>query len=354
MPLTVVAIIAAATLSGPAEGAPSQKKAIWGPVDAFSAYEDLGAGIFQDTLAWRAVADTRPLDARNPADPAYRWPSELDRAIASAQSRGMRVSLLLTTSPGWANGNRDRRWAPRKVRDFADFAVAASRRYPAVHHWMIWGEPSKAGRFQPLQEAMGHRLTRGQKAGPRKYARMLDATYAALKGQNRRNTVIGGNTWSGGEVVPLNFLKAMRLPDGRRPRMDLYGHNPFTMRIPRLSGGPIAYGWADFSELDALTRWLDRLGYRNSRGRKLRLFLSEFSLPTDHANYEFPIWVDQEIQALWISSALRVARRWNRIYTFGYLGLYDDPPRSDGLEVNRGLIERSGRKKPSYRAFKRG
>ena len=82
--------------------------------------------------------------------------------------------------------------------------------------------------------------------------------------------------------------------------------------------------------------------------------MSEFTLPTDHANHEFPIWVDRDIQARWISRGLRIARRWSRIYTFGYLGLYDDPPRSDGLEVNRGLIERSGHKKPSYRAFKEG
>jgi hypothetical protein len=240
------------------------------------------------------------------------------------------------------------------VSDFADFAVAAARRYPAVHHWMIWGEPSKASNFQPLVRAAGRHLTRAQKRGPRKYARLLDATYRALKAQSPRNTVIGGDTWSGGEVIPLNFLKAMRLPNGHRPHMDLYGHNPFTTRIPDLTDDPIAYGWADFSELDALARWLDRFGYRDARGRKLRLFLSEFSLPTDHANHEFPIWVDRDIQALWISRALRIARRWSRIYTFGYLGLYDQAPRPDGLEVNRGLIERSGRKKPSYRAFKRG
>jgi hypothetical protein len=84
------------------------------------------------------------------------------------------------------------------------------------------------------------------------------------------------------------------------------------------------------------------------------LFLSEFTLPTDHANFEFNFWVTRETQAKWIARALRISRRWSRIYTFGYLGLYDDPPRSDGQEVNRGLIDRSGRKKPAYHAFRRG
>jgi hypothetical protein len=67
---------------------------------------------------------------------------------------------------------------------------------------------------------------------------MLDASYGALKRANRHNIVIGGDTWTGGEISPLNFIRAMRLPNGRRPRMDLYGHNPFTARSPNLRKQP--------------------------------------------------------------------------------------------------------------------
>jgi hypothetical protein len=337
-----------------AKASPSIKKSIWGPANEFSTYAGLGVGIYQYQLTWNSIAPTRPAHPRYPSDPAYRWPAELDTAIANARAHSIRVSVLLTAAPGWANGGREWRWAPTDPGDLADFAVAASRRYPSVRHWMVWGEPSKAARFQPLLPAMGRRLSAAQRRGPRLYARMLDASYRALKRENRRNLVIGGNTWSGGEVLPLNFIRAMRLPNGRRPRMDLYGHNPFTLREPNLANGPLGYGYADFSELDALARWLDRYGYRDSRGRRLKLFLSEFTLPTDHANVEFNFWVPRATQARWITRALRITRRWRRIYTFGYLGLYDDPPRPDGLEVNRGLIDRSGRKKPAYQAYKRG
>jgi hypothetical protein len=171
---------------------------------------------------------------------------------------------------------------------------------------------------------------------------------------NRRNIVIGGNTWTGGEVTPLNFIRSMRLPNGRRPRMDLYGHNPFTARTPDLRENPLRFGFADFSDLDTLARWLDRYGYRTPRRRRLKLFLSEMVIPTDHSNYEFNFWVDRRTQAQWIRAALRITRRFRRIYTFGYLGLYDDPPRPSGDEVNRGLIDQQGRKKPGYFAFKRG
>jgi hypothetical protein len=62
----------------------------------------------------------------------------------------------------------------------------------------------------------------------------------------------------------------------------------------------------------------------------------------------------RELQASWITDALRETRRWPRIYTFGYLGLYDDALRADGRQVERGLLERDGRPKPAYEAFKRG
>ena len=349
VPLVVLALIPAG-----AAAAPSIKKSIWGPVDDFAAYQDLGVGIYQYTLAWSAIASSRPSHPRDPSDPAYRWPTDLDTALAMARSRGIRVSVLLNTAPSWANGGRDPRWAPTKASDFADFAVAASRRYPGVRYWMVWGEPSKVSRFQPLVPATGRRLSTRQRRGPRRYARILDATYGALKRVSSHDLVIGGDTWSGGEVVPLNFLKAMRLPGGRRPRMDLYGHNPFTLREPNLANGPFGYGYADFSELDTLTRWLDRYGYRDSRQRRLRIFISEFVLPTDHANVEFNYWLSRETQAKWLRAALRIARQYDRIYTLGYLGLRDDPSRPDGMEVNRGLIDQAGRNKPAYQAFKRG
>ena len=137
--------------------------------------------------------------------------------------------------------------------------------------------------------------------------------------------------------------------------MDLWGHNPFSARRPALAQPPLGRGFADFGDLDTLVRWLDR-NMRGARpgGGRLKLFLSEMSIPTDHANFEFNFWVTRRTQADWIASALRVTRSWRRIYTFGYLGLYDDAVRPDGLQVERGLIARDGSHKPAYAAFERG
>lgn len=361
----VVVLVALLCAASPAWSAPSQKKAIWGPtqvdgVSQFPTYADLGVGLYQTTLDWSQVAPTRPANPGDPNDPAYRWPTEIDYAIEQGRRHGIEVSLLAIFAPPWANGGRSREWAPRQPADYAAFVAAASRRYPAVRQWLIWGEPTKRSNFKPLVTVRRERPTRlkGRQArGPRLYARILDAAYGSLKSVRKSNLVVGGNTFTTGDVSPREFILTLRLPNGRPPRMDLWGHNPFGARRPDLSKGPLPLGYADFSDLDTLTGWLDR--HQRRRGRRpLRLFLSEYTAPSDHANFEFNFHVTQKTQADWLGAALRITRRWSRIYTLGWLTLYDDPPNGPngkhGDDVHRGLLDSRGRKKPSYAAYKRG
>ncbi|HVL96587.1 MAG TPA: hypothetical protein VM266_12070 [Solirubrobacteraceae bacterium] len=360
--LVAAAALAVAATAMPAQAAPvTIKKGIWGPVtlggvSQFPVYADLGVGIFHMAVRWDQVAPARPADPSDPADPAYAWPPEVDQAIQEAGRYGIRVSVMLVGSPPWANGGRAWNWAPRRPADFAAFATAASRRWPAVRHWLVWGEPTKASNWQPLVSDRGRPLrTARQRRGPRLYARVLDAAYAALKRVARRNLVIGGNTYTVGTVRPLHFIRALRLPNGRPPRMDLWGHNPFSLRRPDLSARPLGSGYADFSDLDTLAAKLDRARRRMPPSqRRLRIFISEYSLPTGHPNVEFNFYVSEQRQADWIARALRIARSWRRIYSFGYLGLYDDPERADGRQVERGLIRRDGTRKPAYRAYRDG
>jgi hypothetical protein len=344
--LALLALLAPASASA----RDSRKKAIWGParvnaVSQFPIYRNLGARIYEATLQWSDVAKRRPRHPKSPADPAYKWPADIDYAVREARRYHMKVMLLVMGSPKWANGGRSPRWAPKHPSDYARFALAASRHYRSVHLWMIWGEPSRRANFMPLPRYQG--------TGPRRYARLLDSAYGALKRRSRRNLVIGGNTFVTGDVSPRQFIKNMRLPHGKRPRMDLYGHNPFSRREPDLAKPPLGFGYADFSDLDTLARWVDRyLGRRHNR--RIKLFLSEFTVPSDHRNYEFNFWVDRATQARWLRSALRITRHWSRIYALGWLSLYDEAPTPDGLSVNRGLLDYRGRKKPSYYAYRNG
>jgi hypothetical protein len=353
-------LITLAGATGTADARKSAKKGIWGPVTVagksqFPIYRDLGAGIYETNLQWSSVAGARPAAPTDPNDPAYRWPAELDSAIAQSAAARIRVALLVQGTPGWANGGRDQRYAPRRNADFANFLTAAARRYPTVRLWMIWGEPTRADNFKPLfHERRDRPLTAKMKRGPRTYAKLLDAAYGSLKRSSRRNLVIGGNSFVTGDVSPRNWIKNLRLPNGKPPRMDLYGHNPFSSRRPNLKRRPLGHGFADFSDLDTLAGWVDRYVGRPRGKRRMKLFLSEFFIPTDHFNHEFNFYVKRRTAASWLISALRITRRWSRIYALGWFSLYDDPPNARHDEVNRGLLDYRGRKKPAYNAFKSG
>ncbi len=359
---SLLAALTAVLLFAPsAPAAVTTQKAMWGPMEVggvsqFPVYADLGVGIYQMGLRWSNVATRRPTNPRDPADPAYVWPIEVDQAIAGAAAEDIEVLLLVLGTPRWANGGREDNWAPNDPSDFADFIAAAARRYPAVRRWMIWGEPTKGANFLPLDDDnRGRPLSRRKQRGPRLYARMLDGAYRRLKEASARNIVIGGNTWTSGTIKPVNWIKYMRLPNGRRPRMDQYGHNPFGPRFPDLSRPALADGFIDFSSLDELATALDRYLPRARRdGRKLPIFISEFSLPTDHRNYQFNFFMTRAAQARYIRAALRITRRSSRIATLGYLGLYDEALRPDNQQTEWGLIDRAGVRKPAYEAFKRG
>ena len=339
-----LALLAIAALSlAPAAPAVGAEKAIWGPVTfpsgatAFPTYRELGVDTFQIQLSYEAAAPRRPAKPRSASDPAYAWPAELDEAIRAARRRHMRVAIMVNRSPGWANGGRSGIWAPKPA-NFRDFLTAASRRYPYVRRWMIWGEPNRTDRFQP-------NAPRSRKA-PRAYARILDAAYAGLKRASRRNIVIGGMTWTGGETRPASFLRWLRLPSGRRPRLDWYGHNPFPFRKPELRANLLSGGWRDISDMDVFAKEVARA----FPGRP-RLWLSEFTVVSDKQANIFQIYKTQKEQARWLAAAFRVANRVPAVAGLGWLSLLDQAPAPGS--ANWGLMTYGGARKPAFEAFKR-
>jgi hypothetical protein len=338
-------------------------KAIWGPLTfngapVFPAYHNLGVKIYQDDLNWADTAGSRPRQPRNPNDPAYAWPQEVSQAVTQARRFHMHVLLAVYGTPAWANRGRASNWAPSRPSDFANFMTAASRHYRGVHLWMIWVEPNRYQNFMPLYPASNPfaRLTRRQAIGPKTYARLLDASYGALKKVSKSNLVIGGDTYTTGLMAPgqwmspYQWIRNLRLPNGKPPRFDLYGHNPFSFRAPNLANPPSPFNEVDFSDLPRFARAVDRnLGRRGDRHP--RLYLSEFMVPTG-PDTELGFYVSRGAQAAWIRDAMRIMRHWRRIYALGWIHLYDDPPADHGTAS--GLFDWQGIPKPGYLAFKLG
>jgi hypothetical protein len=358
--LLIVAVVAICAATGgaresadPALGAESGqtlKKSIWGPTEAggkslFPAYRDLGVGLYQFDLRWYRVAGQRPANPTDPADPAYIWPAELTRAVAEAGANGMQVSIRILGTPLWANGGRNARFVPTNPVDFADFAVATAKRYPTVRLWSVWGEPNRESNFGPLTPSrVKGPLNSAQQVAPRNYATLLDTTYGALKSLNPANLVIGGNTFNstGARLIhPYQWIRYMKLADGSRPRMDLYGHNPFGYRKPTLHAPPSPGGRVDFSDLPRFAKALDRY----FPGPPLRLFLAEWGVDTG-SEVQGRFRVNVKTQASWIRAGYRIARNWDRIYTLGWVRAVDTDISSGGL------MDPNGNPKPGYYAFK--
>lgn len=331
----------------------SATKAMWGPAihdgaSLFPTYRDLGVKIYEDDLRWSSIATRRPRNPTNPNDPAYTWPAEVTQAVAEAKRYHIQVALQIIGAPPWANGGKPSNWAPLHPQDYANFAIAAARRYPSVHLWMIWGEPTRRPDFEPLIPAKRSvKLDAQQKLAPHIYARILDAAYGALKSVSRSNLVIGGMTYTTGEISPQQWIENLRLPDGKPPRLDMYGHNPFGYHAPNLSNPPSKEQNIEFSDLGRLSRLVDRyLGRPGDPDPKL--FISEWTVPTK-IDLEFNFYVEPLLQAQWITDGLRLAGELPSVYAVGWIHLYDEPPESYG-----GLIETDGTKKPGYLAWKAG
>ena len=354
-PLAALACVLAAMAVFALPARASGVKAIWGPTEleagsaacptrtaacsAFPLYKRLGVDVFQYQIHWDEVAPTRPARPRDPADPAYDW-GEVGRVAAEARRYGIRLAILIQRAPRWANGGRSPVWAPRDPREFADFAYAASRRLPSVHMWMIWGEPARAENFRPMPV--------NRPRGPRLYARILDASYGALKAANRHNVVVGGMTLNGGSVMPTLFARYMKLPDGRPPRMDLWGHNPFDGRFPDLADEPIGR-FRGFNDIDTFYREISAY-YRRGHRKVPRLWLSEWTVISDKPSRIFlHFHVSPREQARWLRAAFAIARRTPYVAGMGWFTLLDEPPAPGSADW--GLLRSDGRPKPAFNAY---
>jgi len=146
LPLLLILALAPAT----ADAAVSTKKAIAGPVEfqgdsQFPTYAALGAGIYIATLDRSKVAVMEPENAKDPDDPGYEWPPDLDEAVSEAAKYHMQIAFTLEHAD-------------------ADFATAAARRYPKARLWQV----ARTG----------------------SYATTLGRIYTALKARSKQNEVI--------------------------------------------------------------------------------------------------------------------------------------------------------------------
>jgi hypothetical protein len=313
----------------------------------FGELRTLGVRVWSSGISWATIAKARPQNPRSPDDPAYAWPPELDGFLRTARADGIEPVLYVNGFPAWSNVGRDPSWAPRNPQDYAEFMAAAVKRYPEVRRWIAFSEPGNYVNFQPQG---GH-----GRVAPRLYARLLDAAYGAMHAARRNVVVIGGNVHPGGfndrtTTAPDTFIQNMVLPNGRRPRLDMFGINPYTERQLDLAL-PHRSSRVDFDDLDWLAHRLDRVWPR----RHLKIFVDEFGWNTEHEAMGWLYHISRQKQAANLRRAYALAATLRRVDTLCWFQLYDSPPSrnsSQWLNWTSGLRTWDGVRKRAWSAFR--
>jgi len=345
---------------------------------AFARARAAGATFVRLILWWPGVAPggsqaPTPFDARDPADPAYRW-SDFDAQVRMAVAKGLQPIVDIVRAPPWAQSGAPQRASDGPVRPspaaLGDFAAAAAQRYsgsfgglPRVRYWQVWNEPNLSVELVPQTE-------NGKPVSPGWYRSMVNAMAKAVHAVRKDNIVIAGglapfggdtNDPSGGNVPeqerihPLQFMRQMLcMSEGATPKptcnqrteFDVWGHNPYTY------GGPTHKAFhrddvsiGDLGEMRTLLVAAAKAGNITPR-REPGFWVTEFSYDSKPAD---PKGLTPVLHARWVSEALY--RMWSSGVSLVSWWLVSDQPFPDGM-FQSGVYSKDDRPKSALRAFR--
>jgi hypothetical protein len=363
--LAIVAGIAAPSAQpsrGLLVGIFDEQMTLGNPDWAFTQYDTLGVEIVRVNLYWGGASGVarrrRPANAVNPADPAYDW-STYDALVRRAAENRIKVVFSILWTPGWAGPAKNR--VPRRMIDLRNFAFAAAKRYsgsfrpdtdqpplPAVRHWLAWNEPNNPVFLKPQFVRAGRHF---RLWSPRIYAQMCNSIWSGvhLTGLASEKVACGvtaprGNntgTQPRASVSPLIFLRGLKRAGAR---FDAYAHHPYYGHPNEAPNkpppGPRAVTLGNINELiSELTRLY---------GHK-RLWITEYGYQTKPPDRYFGVSFAK--QARYLALSFAIARRNPRIDMMIWFLLKDEARIGNGWQS--GLFTISGRRKPSFTAFRR-
>ncbi len=153
-----------------------------GRTEAMDRARGNGASVVRTLIDWSKAAPTRPTDATDPFDPAYRF-DDVDEVVRNAQQRGLEVLITLWGTPSWANGGQKPQAMPTNIADFQNFARAVASRYsgryagyPFVRFYTIWNESNLATFLVPQFNS------KGKIVSPANYAKLARAGHRRHQG----------------------------------------------------------------------------------------------------------------------------------------------------------------------------
>jgi hypothetical protein len=304
-----------------------------------------GASIVHTTATWAALAPTRPADASDGEDPAYKL-ADLDELVQRASAYGMRVMINITGTPKWANGNKKPNVMPKKVSDLQTFARMLATRYNGtdgkgyVGLWSVWNEPNLQQFLTP--QYVGKRIV-----SPANYAKLYKAAYAGIKSGNSSAQVAIGETSAQGRdkpskgssqtVSPGNFAKLLSKVKGIR--FDAWAHHPYPTAPGAKPTEKVRYPNVTLSTMPKFEKDLHTWYHRT-----VPIWITEYGHETKPGERR---GVSLSTQAAYAKQALGIARKDPNVQMFIWFTFRD----SSGNPWQSGLLQPSGSAKPSYSAF---
>lgn len=325
--------------------------------------------------SWAGIAPgARPpgFNPSNPGDPNYDW-AALDAAVRDAAQQGLRVALLVTQSPSWAEGpGRPASapagtWKPRPPA-LEDFGRAIARRYsgnysapggqlPKVRYFQLWAEPNLSVYLTPQWKQR-------RPVAPRHYRKMLRGFYEGVKKGQRAAKVVSGGTApygdpgvGGDRMQPVRFwrellcLKGQKLKTAkcRKPaKLDIVAHHPINVGRPRRHAlNRDDASTPDIGRITRVVRKAVKTGRLLPHKRK-PVWATELwwdSKPPD------PRGVPEQQHARWLAESFYLLWK-QRVSTVVWFHIRD--PESTDLSTTQesGLYLKSGEAKRALRAFR--
>jgi len=308
------------------------------------------ATIVRTLATWASIAPSRPADASDPFDSAYRF-QDLDELVRNTQERDMEVLITIWGTPKWANGGKTPNYAPTRMSDLTAFARAVASRYsgrfsgyPSVRFYSIWNESNLQLFLAPQFDA------KGKSVAPRTYAKIAAAAYAGIKAGNARAKVAIGSTSSAGRDKPLKGKSATHSP-GRfaqlvaaanpRLKFDAWAQHPYPVPANQKPTQKVKWPNVTFSSLARFETSLDTWFKR----KNVRIWITEYGHEVKQDGE--PKGVTRAQQAAYAAQALALAKRDKRTDVFIWFVFRDH---TTSLWQS-GLRTTSGVAKPSLSRF---
>lgn len=313
-----------------------------------------GTSIIRVTIEWAQVAPTRPANAGNPFDPAYKL-DDVDEFVRAAEARGIEVLISIWGTPSWANRGKGPNVAPRKMKDLRLFSKALALRYsgrfsgyPFVRFYSLWNEPNLNRFLSPQFDK------KGRSVAPKTYAKMFRAAYAGIKAGNKKALVAIGETSPQGRDRPSPGAVSDSHSPGRfaqllaqaRPRLkfDAYAHHPYSTKVRFSPRQRVKWSNVNWSQMPKFERSIDAW----FKKKNIPIWVTEYGHQTRPERFD---GLTYKQQANFAKQALNIAKANPRIQMFIWFIYRDSPTKGNEWESAGGVVRSNNVSKPSLSRF---